>query len=924
MSGSGRKRSSKWDLKEGSRMSFEDVEDNAWPGKAGISFRDKESRRDWLSPEAVGGTRSKWSAMEPLPGRRSSRRDDNIDEDHSRTLKASYEDESYGTRMSPGLDDWRQHSFRNSPKNEYKRSRRSQSRSWSRSRSRSRSPVHGFGRESGAYDRTRSRSGVSAQLCKDFVAGRCRRGNHCQFLHQDTETYEDDWERPRKTAASKYPISHDSKQYPMGSGRSSDCCNEFLKGNCRRGESCRYSHHGASDPSSRGSANEVIRERDNDRRHRYASPERRAERETRRAADIPCKFFAAGNCRNGKYCRFSHHDQTITSPDKRSRDGRWPPSQNSDDVEKSWNGPKWSDSHTSDTAKLSEDKNDKLDAPDPRLSARRMEDGWGHNSVKNKTRSNPPTTEVVEIDKKEAVQWKTENAGDNTNVSEQRAPENWLGDMEMSPDWNYRLQPSNHINKGEHASLSSCELQEGSARVHDTSAIMLPRSNETSCIQQSFNLKEVSGSAMPHDDGVTGKTASSYINISANALATQSFNKNGLSSNASPIPNLNAVGPIQEAILTNPPRGAITIPQNQTLVQERKAINIPDIRNANAPLVNSGIPTTQTLVQERKAINIPDIRNANAPLVNSGIPTTQTLVQERKAINIPDIRNANAPLVNSGIPTTQNTASNEQLTHLTNLSVSLAQLLANGQQLPQLYAAHNSNNGTFANSEGTVKPDSVVAIPPNQAFEPRKPYDPICDSIEPGMHNVDTNPPDKKLELLSKNLSPSSLAAAPNGGDFIKFRSEQESDDKSSQLSEPGQDLSAEAAKENNGVGSRESNKVQEQDKTAQENGPLENSDGDGKADESKKNKDAKGNRAFKFALVEFVKDLLKPAWKEGQVSKDAYKNIVKKVVDKVTGTMQSASIPTTQEKIEQYLSVSKPKLTKLVQAYVEKFQKDK
>jgi hypothetical protein len=33
---------------------------------------------------------------------------------------------------------------------------------------------------------------------------------------------------------------------------------------------------------------------------------------------------------------------------------------------------------------------------------------------------------------------------------------------------------------------------------------------------------------------------------------------------------------------------------------------------------------------------------------------------------------------------------------------------------------------------------------------------------------------------------------------------------------------------------------------------------------------------------------------------------------------MHSASIPTTQEKIEQYLSVSKPKLTKLVQVSVD------
>jgi hypothetical protein len=297
-------------------------------------------------------------------------------------------------------------------------------------------------------------------------------------------------------------------------------------------------------------------------------------------------------------------------------------------------------------------------------------------------------------------------------------------------------------------------------------------------------------------------------------------------------------------------------------------------------------------------------------------PQNQTLFQERTVINIPDTGNPNAPHANLGIPTAQNMASNEHLTQLTNLSATLVQLLVNGQQLPQLYEAHNSHDGTFANSEGTVtvKPDSAVTIQPNQAAEPRKQYDPICDSVEPGKLNVNTNPPDKKLELLSKSLSPSSLAAAPNGGDFNKFFLEQESNEKSSQLNQPAPAASSEATNENNGVGSGEGNKVQEQDKTAQENGPLENSDGDGKADESKKNKDAKGSRAFKFALVEFVKDLLKPAWKEGQMSKDAYKNIVKKVVDKVTGTMQSASIPTTQEKIEQYLLVSKPKLTKLVQ----------
>ncbi|VFR00239.1 unnamed protein product [Cuscuta campestris] len=83
--------------------------------------------------------------------------------------------------------------------------------------------------------------------------------------------------------------------------------------------------------------------------------------------------------------------------------------------------------------------------------------------------------------------------------------------------------------------------------------------------------------------------------------------------------------------------------------------------------------------------------------------------------------------------------------------------------------------------------------------------------------------------------------------------------------------------------------------------------------------KDEKAIRLFKNALVEFVKEILKPAWKEGRMSKEEHKTIVKKVVDKVTITMQGDHVPKTQDKISQYLTHSKPKINKLVQAYVER-----
>ncbi|KAL0926708.1 hypothetical protein M5K25_002951 [Dendrobium thyrsiflorum] len=82
---------------------------------------------------------------------------------------------------------------------------------------------------------------------------------------------------------------------------------------------------------------------------------------------------------------------------------------------------------------------------------------------------------------------------------------------------------------------------------------------------------------------------------------------------------------------------------------------------------------------------------------------------------------------------------------------------------------------------------------------------------------------------------------------------------------------------------------------------------------------DDKGIRMFKIALAEFVKEIIKPVWKEGRLSKAAHNTVVKKVVDKVVG-VQGTNIPQTQERIDLYLSCAKGKLHKLVQDYLEMF----
>ncbi|KAF9624546.1 hypothetical protein IFM89_011720 [Coptis chinensis] len=81
----------------------------------------------------------------------------------------------------------------------------------------------------------------------------------------------------------------------------------------------------------------------------------------------------------------------------------------------------------------------------------------------------------------------------------------------------------------------------------------------------------------------------------------------------------------------------------------------------------------------------------------------------------------------------------------------------------------------------------------------------------------------------------------------------------------------------------------------------------------SKKSKDSRSMKLFKVALADFVKDVLKPSWRQGNMSKEAFKTIVKKTVDKVSGAMKNHQIPKGQAKVNQYVESSQRKLTKLV-----------
>lgn len=271
----------------------------------------------------------------------------------------------------------------------------------------------------------------------------------------------------------------------------------------------------------------------------------------------------------------------------------------------------------------------------------------------------------------------------------------------------------------------------------------------------------------------------------------------------------------------------------------------------------------------------------------------------------------------SGVPAGQNVVTSEQVAQMSHLSASLAQIFGNRQQLPQLYASLNStttmglmHSGLNSGALGASVDGSFVQS--NQDNWSQKQHAPVSNSMESSLISIQT-PMFSEMPIMQNNTHPhesqvqlsnlpTPVAVVPtvkdpvNSGSLEKEPPEQSNNPK--QAENPINNETTVACA------------VKEQDDT---NGRMD--------EDGKKGKDAKGMRMFKFSLVEIVKEILKPTWKEGQLSKEAHKTIVKKVVDKVSGSVQGEHIQT-QEKIDQYLAYSKNKLTKLVEAYVEKYLK--
>ncbi|RDX62282.1 Zinc finger CCCH domain-containing protein 38, partial [Mucuna pruriens] len=836
MSGSGRKTSSKWDSRDEPEIaSYSTASSNSskWSSLEG---------NDMLKP-MMG-----FSCKEPFSGGRGSNKDDIMDRDYKvlDATDARDTDGSYSMKMSPGFEDCKNNKYNQSPKNGCNRSVRS-----NRSRSRSRSPPHSYGWDSGVNDRYRMRAGGLTQPCRDFAAGKCRRGSHCHFVHHNIQNYDDSWEsRHRQDGTPRYSAPHESGDYSRTSGRSNGTCINYAKGRCRMGASCKYVHHDSADQFSKVSVDESTREREIDRRRTESSFEQGGRHSINQNGDIPCKFFAFGNCRNGKHCRFSHDrqacgslnrrfrddidrsrssqggDQALdrpklseVSPNGGLRDDRWGLDGSMADVDRVWDGSKQNDlAVVSDIAKLIKDnKNGIMGASEPEFTAWPISDGWDHSLDKNRVHGESPFSS----DMKEA-NWTAKNDSANIHTSQSIGADIWPGNEKMSPDWNYGAGSSAHT-KEEHGQQTKQQV----APVTQTNLLIY-------ILHINLNFCTILPGHVFHQN--------------VNALHSSSCQ---------------AVGQSQVAASIVPPRvRTVEGMQNQEVSAETKYIVEPNIMDVNLSQVGSRNPPTQNMV------------------------------------------------------------SKEQLAQFTSLSASLAQIIGSGLQLPQLYASSISLDAKdttpfLSKTEGSGNPVSITLIKPDPAVGHQKLCDPICNNRDPKNANANgvspTFSPSKKFPKDTVEI-PSLLSKLRQHFDDSKsaFSEEQHAKSEHSVQLQKGENV--EVNKENNKVVAEEKQSSPCENKITEENGPLENLDQNSGPDEAKKMKDMKGVRAFKFSLVEFVKELLKPTWKDGKITKEDYKAIVKKVTDKVTGTVQRAHFPQTQEKIDRYLSLSKPKLNKLIQ----------
>ncbi|CAN4121182.1 unnamed protein product [Withania somnifera] len=718
---------------------------------------------------------------------------------------------------------------------------RSRSRSRSRSRdrdrdrdrgsmrvqNRSRSPLHNSKRDPYASGDRRTGLRISSQVCRDFPAGKCRRGSDCRFLHPDAANHRDedleerlgsrpehghisrytDSEGPGYQSRDRLPDMHHLEDDPhRNRSRGTIPCRNFVKGNCRWGASCRFSHDDASGDNY-------------DKGTRSASFHHGQDNQASRTGKTICEYFAAGKCYK-ENCKFSHE---ATSRNHEIRHSDDIGGHRFDDKNNWLNGPKWDhEARPSDLVKAG---------------------GWDENVGKD-------TAVVVLADR-------TNERPGHSFDNENRA---W-GSTEpqfMNSDSERGVSPY----RGSAGHLNALNISESSVVQNLTNAQDIHLTSEAS----DLNMERTSAHLLGH------KTNQEASGIILSATATQPYGS----------------------------AGSFVQPQGLTADSIARTLDSNEVnefmntRESVHHIEQSFSGTGIGMSSEHSAV-----LNGTHQEPNVFVPIPPTGYSKREPLGTQDTLELKVPQNLSG------TVTSEQVHQMETSPTSMIKRFEEGLREAQLQTVLNSSGPSG------MLPSLVHALYVQTNPEMRVPdnYHPP-DGSELNTSGNFKLPPDNSFYLDRDSYKApleqmkQSSAVDPELGNNDQIDEVKQQENKLVEVN--GKDKLA-----------------PEESKDGQENDHPGAMNVHGKVEEGSTTKDEKVMRLFKNALIEFVKEILKPIWKEGKMSREVHKTVVKKVVDKVTGAIQGEQVPKTQEKIEQYLSYSKPKIAKLVQAYVERLLKN-
>jgi hypothetical protein len=116
---------------------------------------------------------------------------------------------------------------------------------------------------------------VSGEVCKNYLAGKCRFGAECRRIHEGDIPQEEVAAKPKKARAPRKAREPREPKDP-NADVSGEVCNNYLAGKCRLGENCRRIHEGDVEQAPVEKIDEI------------------------------CNNFKEGKCRFGDNCRRQH------------------------------------------------------------------------------------------------------------------------------------------------------------------------------------------------------------------------------------------------------------------------------------------------------------------------------------------------------------------------------------------------------------------------------------------------------------------------------------------------------------------------------------------------------------------------------------------------------------------------------------------